>query len=99
MKSAYHTLSQLRPNILERILDHVLDEFIVELAEKKQAEHIATAWLCIIDQKLNSHRSNPAASIYQAFRPQAHKNIVAAMPKINTLFEKYSLLSENFHQV
>lgn len=60
-------------------------------AMNRQSDRIAEALLSITDERAARSRHTTLVKAYRKLRPQGHKQVVAAMPRLGTMLARYGL--------
>ena len=106
IKAGYKAVRGIRPSFLRDAVESLvpqfaeaLDPLYQEAQEKGQSvgpyleangSRVAGALLGITDRKADSSEKGLVKTTYGKLRPSAEKNVVAAVPRLSRLVEKYA---------
>lgn len=110
IKGAFKMVKGVQPGFLRRVVDHLLDDFLVALDpiyqeaiqdKKAPGKHVeanagraADALLSITDQRAERARNAVIKKTYNKLRPTAKKHVEAAAPRLGAMLERHAQLPE-----
>jgi hypothetical protein len=110
IKGAFKMVQGVQPGFLKRVVDHLLDDFLVALdpiyqeaieAKKTPSQHlqanagrVADALLSITDRRAENAQRAVIKKTYGKLRPSAKKHVEAAAPRLGAMLERHAQLPE-----
>lgn len=104
IRGSYSLIKWLKRDSLERTLDEMLEEFVIDLDSLyrkhsspqnfgdyilRNKSRIAARMLRITDKRRKTSKNQSLCSAYDKISPSAQSNIERAIPKISQLIQKY----------
>jgi hypothetical protein len=110
IKGAFKMVQGVQPGFLRRVVEHLLDDFLValdpiyqEALTEKQAPgkhleanagRLADALLSITDSRAENAQRAVIKKTYGKLRPTAKKHVEAAAPRLGAMLERHAQLPE-----
>jgi hypothetical protein len=109
VKGGYSLVKKISPTFVPHALDSMLDEFVARMEPFHQeaaaadmpfsaylashTEPVAEALLGVTDDRAAASQRESLRKVYAKLRPQAHKHVTEALPRLGLLVEKYATVA------
>jgi hypothetical protein len=104
VKTAFKLVSGVQPGFIRRVVEHLLDDFLVKMDPIYQdalregrspgalvtsrKSEVASALLSVTDQRAERAQSEMVRKTYNKLRPTAQKHVEAAGPRLSKLLDR-----------
>ena len=109
VKGAFKVIQKVQPGFLRKVINHLLDDFMVQLEPlyqdalnaglppggllQKRKDEVASALLSVTDKKAQRSSSDIVKKTYAKLRPSAQKHVESATPRLKDLLNRHAATS------
>lgn len=105
IKTAFKLISGLQPGFIRRVVEHLLDDFLLKMDPMVQdalkaglspgtfvtqrRSEVASALLAVTDRRAETSQTEMVRKTYAKLRPAAQKHVEAATPRLAQLIDRH----------
>ena len=109
VKGGYSLVKKVSPSFVPHAIDSMLEDFVARVEPFHQAavdanmpfsayltsnsDPVAEALLGVTDDRAAASERDSLKKVYSKLRPQAHKHVIDALPRLGLVVEKYATVS------